>query len=65
MTLSDYILTNDGIWIPHKGLEAVRDHYRRLVDENKKAWIDDEDKFKYPFYLGKVEVMIDLLKHFE
>lgn len=65
MTLSDYTITNDGVWIPRKVLKSIRDHYFRVADENKKAWVDDKDKFRYPFYLGKVEVMTDLLKHFD
>ena len=41
-------------------------YYAKVVDKNKKAFVDEKDgAFKYPFYLGKVDVMINILKMFE
>ena len=63
MTLEkdEYKIENDGIWVSKKALEECRDHYNKVslsCDREKnmlQAW----------FYMGKRDVYIDLLKHFE
>lgn len=66
MVAQNYKIENDGIWLSRAEIEQWRDHYAKVADKNKKAFVDEKDgAFKFPFYLGKVEVMIDLLKMFE
>ena len=66
MNPKDYNIENDGVWLSRAEIEQWREHYAKVADKHKKAFVDDKDgSFKFPFYLGKVEVMIDLLKLFD
>ena len=67
MTLrkDEYRIEGDGIWISKKALEECRDHYCKVADKFKPKKKDIAIDFKYPFYFGKADVCIDLLKHFE
>jgi len=60
MTLSndEYKIEGNGIWISKDALESWRKHYT-LVAEHKK------DCLLQGLYLGKADVLIDLLKMFE
>ena len=61
MTLSndEYKIEGNGIWIRKDALERCKLHYAQEADAYKK------DAFRYPYYLGKSEVFLDLLKMFE
>ena len=61
MTLSndEYKIEDNGIWIRKDVLERCKAHYAKEADAYKK------DTFRYPYYLGKSEVFLDLLKMFE
>lgn len=48
-----------GIFITKEALEKWRDHYLKVADKSK------EEPFKWGLYIGKADVLIDLLKHFE
>lgn len=52
-----------GIFITKEALERWRDHYREVARKGK-----DEDggtSLKGRFFLGKLDAIIDILKHFE
>lgn len=59
----EYIVTknvpDESITITKKALERLRDHYLNVADGSKK------EPFKWGLYLGKADVLIDILKHFE
>lgn len=69
MILNNYKITEEpeeGIWVSKKELELLYQHYGRVADKHKRAWTNDSDGgFKFPFYLGKCELIIDILKHFD
>lgn len=55
----EYRIEDEGIWVSKKALEEARDHYADILHNH----LDDEKRLW--FYLGKADVCIDLLKHFE
>ena len=61
----EYRIESDGIWISKSALEEWRDHYCKVADKFKPKPQKQDLDFRWPFYIGKVEVCIDLLKHFE
>ena len=58
MILKDYKIEGDYIKVSKKELEQLRDHYNAVASEKGKGKIGW-------FYLGKREVLIDMLKMFE
>lgn len=58
MVLHDYKIDGDSITISKAELEKWRNNYHTMALE------EDMNEIKW-FYLGKREVMIDILKHFE
>ena len=61
----EYKIQNDGIWISKAALEECRDHYCNVADKFKPKPRRQDLDFRWPFYIGKADVCIDLLKHFE
>lgn len=61
----EYKIENNGIWIPKKVLKQLQKQYCKVADQCKKEYFDGKDNFKFPMYIGKADVYIDLLKHFE
>ena len=61
MVLQDYKVDGEYICISKKELEECRDHYHKLAQHHK----ENRDSFRQPFYLGKRDVCIDILKMFE
>ena len=61
MTLQkdEYKIDDNGIWISKDVLAKCKLHYAQEADAYKK------DAFRYPYYLGKSEVFLDLLKMYE
>ena len=61
MVLDDkeYRIEGEGIWISKDTLAKYRNHYGKVADQYKK------EDFRYGLYLGKADIMIDLLKMFE
>lgn len=61
MTLSndEYKIEGNGIWISKDALESWREHYTQEADRNKKEGVC------HGIYLGKADVLIDLLEIFE
>lgn len=53
----------EGIFISKKALEKWRDHYREVAMKGKDE--DGETTWKGWFFLGKRDVIVDILKHFE
>ena len=58
MVLQDYKIEGDYIKVSKAELEQLRDHYNNVASEKGKGKIGW-------FYLGKREVIIDILKMFE
>lgn len=61
----EYRIDGDGIWISKKALEGYRNHYCNVADKFKPKPKKQDLDFRWPFYVGKADVCIDLLKHFE
>ena len=61
----EFKITDDGIWISKKALEECKKHYCKVADKFKPKKKDADLDFKYPFYIGKADMCVDLLKHFE
>ena len=61
MVLQDYKVDGEYICISKKELEECRDHYHKLSQHHK----ENRDSFRQPFYLGKRDICIDILKMFE
>ena len=61
----EYFIQDDGIWISKSALEECRDHYCKVADKFKPKPKKQELDSRWPFYIGKADVYIDLLKHFE
>lgn len=61
----EYRIEGDGIWISKKALEEYRNHYCNVADKFKPKPKKQDLDFRWPFYIGKADVCIDLLKHFE
>lgn len=57
----EYKIENDGIWIDKKVLEEWRNHYNKVSHECNM----DKSKLLSCFYIGKAEVLKDLLDMFE
>ena len=61
----EYRIESDGIWISKKALEECKNHYYNVADKFKPKPKKQDLDFRWPFYIGKADVCIDLLKHFE
>ena len=61
----EYFIQDDKITISKKALEECRDHYCKVADKFKPKPKKQDLDFRWPFYVGKADVCIDLLKHFE
>ena len=61
----EYRIQYDGIWISKAALEECKKHYHKVADKFKPKPKKQELDFRYPFYLGKADICVDLLKHFE
>ena len=65
MTFENYKIEGDSITLDKKELEEIRDHYCKVADKFKPKKGDEKFDFKYPFYIGKDDVVVDILKMFE
>lgn len=54
----------DTITISKKDLQEIRDHYLSVADA-KKPGRKDGSEWMWGFYLGKAEVLIEMLKAFD
>lgn len=61
----EYVVYDDKITISKAALEECRDHYCKVADKFKPKPKKQDLDFRWPFYIGKADVCIDLLKHFE
>ena len=57
----EYKIQDDGIWISKKALEECKQHYCKVADKCHLG----KNNLQKVFYMGKADVYIDLLKHFE
>lgn len=61
----EYRIDGDGIWISKVALEECRDHYRKVAEKFKPRPKKQGFASVWSFYIGKANMCIDLLKHFE
>ena len=61
----EYNIQDDGIWISKKAIEEFRTQFTTLAKEKGGQPELDISKTDMWYYLGKRDVLIDLLKHFE
>ena len=57
----EYKIENDGIWISKRALEECKKHYCKVADKCHLG----KNNLQKVFYMGKTDVYVDLLKHFE
>ena len=62
---NEFKIENDGIWISKKAIEEFRTQFTTLAKEKGGQPELDISKTDMWYYLGKRDVLIDLLKHFE
>jgi hypothetical protein len=61
MVLKDYKINGDDIKITKSELEQLREHYWKLSNHHK----ENRDSFRQAFYIGKHDIIVDILKMFE
>lgn len=59
----EYQITEDSICIKKSVLEAWRDHYREVSKRNKDIPFNED--WQGCIYMGKADVLVDILKHFD
>lgn len=52
----EYRIQDGGIWISKKAIEELRQYYKRVVSNTVPYDM---------YYVGKADVLTDILKHFE
>ena len=57
----EYRIEGDGIWISRVALEECKQHYQKVADKCHLG----KNNIQKVFYIGKADVYLDLLKHFE
>ena len=62
---NEFNIENDGIWISKKAIEKFRTQFTTLAKEKSNLPELDIANTDMWYYLGKRDVLIDLLKHFE
>ena len=62
---NEFKIENGGIWISKAALEEFRAQFTTLAKEKGGSPELDISKTDMWYYLGKRDVLIDLLKHFE
>lgn len=65
MVFKNYKIEGESITLNKKELEEIRDHYCKIADKFKPKKNDEKFDFEYPFYIGKADVVVDILKMFE
>jgi hypothetical protein len=61
----EFKIENEGIWISKKALEEFRTQFTTIAKEKGGSLELDISNTDMWYYLGKRDVCIDLLKHFE
>lgn len=57
----EYRIQDDGIWISKAALEECKQHYCKVAVKCHLG----KNNLQKVFYMGKADVYVDLLKHFE
>ena len=60
----EFKIENDGIWISKKAIEEFRTQFTTLAKEKRDSSEFVMENTDMWYYLGKRDVLIDLLKHF-
>lgn len=64
MILEDYKIDGNDITITKKELQEAKEHYCKVADKFKPKPKREVD-MRYYFYLGKADILNDILKMFE
>ena len=59
------VIEGDKITLDRKELEELRDHYCKCADKYKPKKNDESIDFHYGFYIGKSDVLIEMLQCFD
>ena len=65
MVWQDYTIEDEKITLTRQEIQEARDHYCKVADKFKPKKKDEALDHRYMFYLGKAEVLTDILKMFE
>ena len=65
MVFKNYKIEGESITLNKKELEEIRDHYCKVADKFKPKKGDEKFDFKYPYYIGKADIVVDILKMFD
>lgn len=65
MVLQDYKIDDNKIIITKEELQEIKEHYLNVADKYKSKNNNDVIDVRYPYYIGKAAVLIDILKMFE
>lgn len=65
MVFKNYKIEGESITLNKKELEEIRDHYCKVADMFKPKKKDDKLDFRYPFFIGNADMVVDILKMFE
>ena len=65
MVLQDYKIDDNKIIITKEELQEIKEHYLNVADKYKTKNNNDVIDVRYPYYIGKAAVLIDILKMFE
>ena len=65
MVWQDYKIDGEKITLTRQEIQEARDHYCKVADKFKPKKKDEHVDFRYAFYLGKADVLTDLLKMYE
>ncbi len=62
----EYEIQNEGIWIKKSALEELGKYYSEAANAERPEWIGGAVNTMFTFFfLGKVEIITDLLKMFD
>jgi hypothetical protein len=65
MVFKNYKIEGDSITLNRKELVEIIDHYYKVADKFKPKKGDEKFDFEFPFYIGKADIVVDILKMFE
>ena len=59
------VVEGDKITLDRAELEELRDHYGSCADKYKPKKKDESMDFHYGFYIGKCDVLVEMLQSFD
>lgn len=65
MTLNNYKIIDDGIWISKKEIEHMMEFYKKFAFAILPVEVDVAGAIDHAFYIGKADFCAGILKHFD